>query len=80
MSTPNGQSILDCREHVLSRIREWVLSEQIYRASRDRNGTLDMQMGYLLALSNLIELIQDIEDDEAVLRLSCRFNDSLSDH
>lgn len=53
----------NCRDAVLVLIREWVLREQMSRVRRygSDERLYTHQLGYLLALSNLMELLSEVE-------------------
>jgi hypothetical protein len=53
-----------CRDSLITLIREWVTTEQIKRANRHNNDeAYDINIGYLLCLSNLMELLIEIENN-----------------
>jgi hypothetical protein len=51
-----------CRDAFLTRMREWVIAEQIERATR-QYGSFEIQAGYLMALSNMMEVMIDLEKE-----------------
>lgn len=51
---------MPCKLAVLERIRIWIVEEEIRRAKRDLD-EFRTNCGYLLALSNLVELLHEIE-------------------
>lgn len=53
---------MGCKIAIITRIRRWIIAEEIRRTRHDPAG-FQISAGYLLALSNLIELLHEIEDE-----------------
>jgi hypothetical protein len=51
---------MGCKVAITSRIRRWIIDEEIRRSAHDPI-RFEINAGYLLALSNLIELLYQIE-------------------